>query len=169
MIGVGNYAVFELNHLIVTSNTPSLFMGFVVNFIIGCYVSSAFYLLFKKLGDDHIIIKCTIGSLILWFIFEVAFTCMIEDKYIPLRPVIDHYVHLIGTMSFGATVGWLLGYCYSKESGKTKSLPDHRNEPHAIFFHHSSANPSHIAFGIMPPEMPSSCMIHFASSRNSMQ
>lgn len=83
-------------------------MGFIINFIIGSYVAAAFFLIFDKLGTEHLIIKCTMGSLILWFIFELIFTVAIEDKYIPIRPVADHLVHIIGTASFGLTLGLLL-------------------------------------------------------------
>jgi hypothetical protein len=108
LLGIGNYAVYELNSLIVTSDKPSFFMGFVLNFIVGCYVSAIFFLLFKKLGDDHLVIKCAIGSLIIWLLFEVSFTFMIEGQYIPLRPVLDHYVHVLGTLFFGVADGLLL-------------------------------------------------------------
>jgi hypothetical protein len=105
LLHIGNFAVYELNSLILTNNRPSIFIGFLVNFIIGGHVGVLFYLLFKKLGSAHIVIKSTLCSMLLWLAFETAFTALIEDKYIPIRPIADHYVHAIGTAVFGLTLG----------------------------------------------------------------
>lgn len=108
LLGMGQYAVFELNSLLLTNDKPSMLMGFIINFVIGCYIASAFYLFFEKFGSQHVVMKSTVGSLMIWFIFELAFTALIEDKYIPIRPVADHYVHIIGTALFGVTMGCFL-------------------------------------------------------------
>lgn len=104
-LGAGQYAVFELNSLLLTNNQPSMLIGFIINFIIGGHLAAAFYLLFKWLGDEHIVVKCILGSMMLWFVFELGFTSLIEDKYIPIRPIADHIVHITGTAAFGLTVG----------------------------------------------------------------
>lgn len=114
--GLGEYRVFELNSLVVTINRPSFWMGLLVNFIIGVQVGVAFYLVFKWLGAEHVVIKCTVGSMILWFAFELVFTTGIEGKDIPLRAVSDYYVHAIGTAAYGATVGALMKACLFRHS-----------------------------------------------------
>jgi hypothetical protein len=105
MLNIGTYAVYELNSLILTNNRPSMLIGFLVNFIIGGHVAVLFYLIFKKLGTAHIVIKSTFCGMLLWLAFETAFTALIEDKYIPMRPITDHYVHALGTAAFGLTLG----------------------------------------------------------------
>lgn len=110
-LAIGQYAVFELNSLLVTNDRPSMLMGFIINFVLGSYVGMLFYLVSKKLGTEHLIIKAALCSSLVWFIFELGFTALIEDQYIPMRPVIDHYVHIIGTVTFGITTGVLLKLC----------------------------------------------------------
>jgi hypothetical protein len=112
---VGTYAVFALNSLLITNNQPSMLLGFILNFIIGSYVAIGAYLFFTRFGSEHLVIKCTLGSLMIWFIFELTFTALIEDKYMPIRPVIDHIQHILGTASFGITLGLLLRACVFKE------------------------------------------------------
>lgn len=123
MFHFGTYAVFELNSLILTNNRPSMFMGFLINFIIGGHVAVLLYLSFKKLGSDHLVIKCTFCSMLLWLAFETAFTALIEDKYIPMRPVIDHYAHALGTAAFGLSVGvFLRVFLFKKKALENKSI-----------------------------------------------
>lgn len=108
LLNIGKYAVFELNSLIVTTDTPSLLMGFICNFIVGSFVGAVYYLVFKKLGTQHLVIKCVMGSLIIWLVFEVVFSFMIEGIHIPMRPISDHLVHITGTASFGLALGIFL-------------------------------------------------------------
>lgn len=105
LTGVGQYSVFELNSLVVTNDRPSMLMGFILNFIVGSQAGVLFYLLFKRLGNRHLVLKCILGSLPLWLIFELVFTALIEGKSIPERSLADHYVHITGTAVFGLTVG----------------------------------------------------------------
>jgi hypothetical protein len=108
LLNIGKYAVYELNSLIVTSDTPSMLMGFIINFIIGSYIGAMFYLVLYKLGAQHLVLKCIMGSLLVWFVFEFAFTFMIEGIYIDIRPISDHLVHIAGTAAFGLTLGIFL-------------------------------------------------------------
>lgn len=119
-LGVGQYPVFELNSLLLTNNRPSMGMGFVLNAVIGLQVGVLFYLAFMKLGSEHIVIKCTCGSLILWFLFEALFTFVIEGKEIPERSISDHYVHFIGTAAYGLTVGVFLRLLLFRHSNEEK-------------------------------------------------
>jgi hypothetical protein len=124
--GIGQYAVFELNSLVVTINRPSMVIGFIINFIIGSYVSALLYLVFTKLGHDHLIIKAAMGCLLLWFVFETGFSMFIENHVIPIRPIADLFVHLAGTAAYGLSVGVFLKiFIFRKETENTKETPQH--------------------------------------------
>lgn len=116
--GVGQYAVYELNSLLLTSDRPNFWIGLAINFIVGFYVGLIFYLAFRKIGDEHLVLKTTMGSFAMWLAFEAGFTVCIEETYIPMRSIADHFVHLAGTAAFGSVMGALLKVCLFKNKEK---------------------------------------------------
>jgi hypothetical protein len=115
-LGIGEYALYELNSLIVSLGRPDIIMGFILNLVVGSVVGTVFYLLFKKYGSAHIVIKTVVGSLLLWLLYELEFTAFVETKSIPLRSSADYYVHLLGTAVYGLVVGIALKwFLFTKE------------------------------------------------------
>ncbi|HWP96906.1 MAG TPA: hypothetical protein VN426_08635 [Syntrophomonadaceae bacterium] len=105
--GIGKYSVYQLDSLIVTMNRPNIFMGLILNLIIGGFIATVFYYLLEKIGQDYLVLKCAGISIVAWGVAETIFTATIEGKYIDIRPISDYYVHIIGAFVFGITLGLL--------------------------------------------------------------
>ncbi|OPX87481.1 MAG: hypothetical protein A4E53_02469 [Pelotomaculum sp. PtaB.Bin104] len=106
-IGMGKYSFYELDSLIVSSNRPSEFLGFIVSSIVGGALAVILYYATKKIGKDYLVLKGIAISLLFGLILEVLFMATIEGKSIPLRPMSDYYTHAFGAVIFGITLGIL--------------------------------------------------------------
>lgn len=107
-LGVGQYDVYQLNSLVATIDEPSIILGMIINFIVGGFVAILLYFLLEKIGGEFILIINIGASLIVWFVFESAFTVFFEGLLDVNRSISDHYVHLVGTTIYGITQGLLL-------------------------------------------------------------
>jgi hypothetical protein len=106
-LGFGKYSLYQLDSLLITFNRPSIAIGFIVNFTAGGAIAILFYYAISKLGRDFLVFKAVAVGLLSWGIFELILTATIEGRYIAIRPMSDYYVHLIGTIVFGITLGLL--------------------------------------------------------------
>jgi undecaprenyl pyrophosphate phosphatase UppP len=106
-LGVGKYDVYQLNSLVATIDEPSIIMGMIINFIVGGFVAILLYLLLEKIAGKFILIINIGASLLVWFVFESAFTAFFEGLLDVYRPISDHYVHLVATTIYGITQGLL--------------------------------------------------------------
>jgi hypothetical protein len=105
---IGKYSVYQLSSLIVTLRTPEIFLGMVICSIVGGSIAILFYYLLKKIGSDYLIIKSLLISLLSWILIEAIYTALIEGpRLIPLRPINDYYLQMLGTGVFGITLGIL--------------------------------------------------------------
>lgn len=107
MLGIGKYDVYQLNSLVTTINEPSILLGMIINFVIGGFVAALLYTLLEMINRQFIIIINIATSLLVWFVFESAFTVFFEGILSVSRPESDHYVHLIATTVYGITQGVL--------------------------------------------------------------
>lgn len=105
--GIGKYSIYELDSLLITFNRPSILIGLFVNFIAGGTVAVLFYYAISKLGQDYLVIKGAAVGLLAWGIFEIILTATVEGRYFDIRPMDDYYLHLAGTLTFGASLGLL--------------------------------------------------------------
>ncbi|MDR3563257.1 MAG: hypothetical protein P4N59_17745 [Negativicutes bacterium] len=105
--GIGKYSIYELDSLLITFNRPSIIMGFVVNIIAGGAIAILFYYGLSKLGQDYLVFKGAAFGLLGWGIFELILTATVEGHFFAIRPMSDYYVHLVGTIVFGITLGLL--------------------------------------------------------------
>lgn len=103
----GKYSLYELDSLMVTANRPVTIIGLVVGCVIGGTVAVLFYFALKTLGTDYLIFKAIAGGLLTWAVLEAVFIIAIEGKFIPARSVNDYYVHIIGAIIYGFTLGLL--------------------------------------------------------------
>lgn len=110
LMGYGKYDIYVLNgfSITITGNRPSLLMGLIINFITGAILGILIYLALKKWGDRYTVIICCSVSAVMWLLWENVFTAYIENKTVPLRPVSDYYVHLIGSLAYGLTLGLMM-------------------------------------------------------------
>jgi len=106
-LGVGKYSIYQLDSLLITFNRPSIIVGFIVNFIAGGFIGILFYYAISKLGQDYLVFKGAGVGLLSWGIFELILTATIEGNFIDIRPMSDYYIHLVGTIVFGITLGAL--------------------------------------------------------------
>ena len=104
-LGIGQYSIYLLDSLILTMNRPNFFLGLYINFIIGGLVGLMFYYLIKYIGQANLIVKSTFVGMLASVIAEVIFSSVIEGTYIPLRPIGDYYLHIVGSAGFGLTMG----------------------------------------------------------------
>lgn len=106
-LGFGKFSIYQLASLLITFNRPTLLMGFIVDALIGSFVSFIFCYLLEKLGSDFLVTKVTFGSIFAWLVCELAFTFFIEGKFFDIRPINDYYNHIFGAIIFGITLGML--------------------------------------------------------------
>lgn len=107
LFGIGKYSLYQLDSLLITFNRPSTIMGLIVNFIVGGFVGVVFYYSLEKIGTDYLIIKSASVGALSWLFFELMFTVTVEGEYIDIRPMSDYYVHILGSLAFGITLGLL--------------------------------------------------------------
>ena len=75
-----------------------------------------FHYALKKIGWDYSVIKTSALVLLSWAFFELIFTVTVEGTYIDIRSISDYYIHLLGSLTFGITLGLL----FKKYLSKTK-------------------------------------------------
>ncbi|CQR73764.1 hypothetical protein SOV_32480 [Sporomusa ovata DSM 2662] len=107
MLGFGEYSIYQLISLVITFNRPTLIIGFIVDCIAGGFIGIILYYALIILERDYLVVKGVATSLFFWFGAEMIFTSTIEGRFIPLRPISDYYVHLIGATAYGVTMGLL--------------------------------------------------------------
>lgn len=106
-LGIGKYSIYELDSLLITFNRPSIILGFIVNVIAGGTIAIVFYYALSKLGQDYLVIKGAAVGLLGWGVFEFMLTLTVEGRFFEIRPMSDYYIHLVGTIVFGITLGLL--------------------------------------------------------------
>lgn len=106
-LGIGKYSIYQLDSLLITFNRPTTIMGLIINIIVGGFAGMVFYYALKKIGWDYLVIKSSAIGLMSWAFFELIFTVTVEGTYIDIRPISDYYVHLLGSLTFGITLGLL--------------------------------------------------------------
>jgi hypothetical protein len=114
MMEIGLYDDYQLNSLVTLIDKPSVPMGAIINFIIGGFVAFALYALIWKTGKELTVLKSIALSLLIWFVFESVFTAFYEGLLGVYRTESDHYVHLIGTTTYGFTQGLLFRWIMHK-------------------------------------------------------
>ena len=109
LIGLGydKYSTCTLSSLLVTGDKPSLIMGIIVNSVIAGSVGMILYQTIKKIGSQHLAIKCVGVTLLIWLSLELLFTIFIERKLIAPRGMGGYYSHFFGAITFGITEGIL--------------------------------------------------------------
>lgn len=115
--GIGKYSIYELASLTVTFNRPEVFIGLIVDALIGSLVAVLLYFLIEKIGSSNLVIITIIGSLFAWLACEFLFTATIEGRYFDLRPISDYYTNIISSVVFGLTLGILFKRSLFKKSG----------------------------------------------------
>jgi len=114
-IGIGKYSVYQLDSLIVTFYRPTEIIGLIVNFIFGGFIAILFYYAVQKLGQDYLVLKGLVTGLLSWSVTEILITMTVEGKYFDIRPINDYYVHILGAIVFGITLGLLFNkYLFTK-------------------------------------------------------
>lgn len=106
-LGFGKFSIYQLASLLITFNRPTILIGFIVDALVGSFVSLIFYYFFEKLGSAFLIIKVAFASLFAWFVCELIFTFFIEGKFFDIRPINDYYSHIICAIIFGLSLGIL--------------------------------------------------------------
>ena len=114
-IGIGTYSIYQLESLLITLNRPNAFLGFYLDCIIGGVVGIIFYYSIKFLGEDYLVYKSIFVGLLASALSELLISIFIEDKYIPIRPIEDYFLHIFCAMIFGLTLGILFNnYLFKK-------------------------------------------------------
>jgi len=118
--GIGKYSLYHLTSLMVTLNRPRIILGLLMSFLVASTISVFFYYSTKILGTDYLISKSILISLIAWGIIETLFVAIIEGpQLINPRPINDYYLHMIGNIIFGLTMGILFKKYLFKNPIKT--------------------------------------------------
>ncbi|MEN6324671.1 MAG: hypothetical protein ABFD18_00455 [Syntrophomonas sp.] len=113
--GIGKYSIYQLDSLFVTFDRPTVIMGIIVNVILGGLIATLFYYALPKLGQDYLVLKGLVVGVLSWAVTELLFTMNVEGKYIEIRPINDYYVHILGAIIFGITLGLLFKkYLFAK-------------------------------------------------------
>lgn len=115
--GFGKYSVYKLVSfdVTITGKRPSELMGLIIYFITGSILGVLIYLILKRWGHRYAILICVLATTLMWFTYENIMTSTIEGKTVPLRPVSDYYVHLIGSICYGVTMGLMMkGFIFKK-------------------------------------------------------
>lgn len=116
-LGIGKYSIYQLDSLLITFNRPTEIIGLMVNFIVGSLIGVFFYYALEKLGQDYLVLKGIVISSIFWMLTEFMFTLTVEGKYIDIRPINDYYIHILGAIVFGISLGFLFErYLINKSS-----------------------------------------------------
>jgi membrane-bound ClpP family serine protease len=119
LFGINKYSDYQLSSILVTINRPSIIMGFIVEATVGAIVSILLFYMLNKLGQEHTVIKCLLGGIVLWLLEELVLTAFIEGRTIPIGSMGGYYMHLIGAITFGLTDGILLRrYLFRKFSSQ---------------------------------------------------
>ena len=112
--GIGQYSIYLLDSLVLTLNRPNFFLGLYVNFVIGGLVGLIFYYVIKSIGQANLIVKAAFVGMLSSAIAEILFSASIEGRFIPIRPISDYYLHIVGALLFGITMGIAFKYCIFK-------------------------------------------------------
>jgi hypothetical protein len=105
--GIGKYSIYQLDSLLITFNRPTTLMGLILDFIMGGFTGMVFYYALQKIGLDYLVIKSASIGVLSWAFYELLFTATVEGVYFPIRPISDYYLHLLGSLIFGITMGLL--------------------------------------------------------------
>lgn len=115
-LGFGIYDTFQIDSIIVTITRPSLLHGFIVNLYAGGLTGVLLYIFLEKYGSLCIIFKAVGLSALAWFLVECFATAYFEGKTLPLRPLEDYIVHVIGAIANGFALGLLFRwFLYRKQ------------------------------------------------------
>lgn len=106
-LGIGKYTIYQLDSFVFTLNRPVIIIGLIVCLLVGGFSAALLYSAFKKLGPDHIVIKSAMFGLLLCMLQQILFSITVEGKHIPIRPISDYYLHMLGAVTFGITEGLL--------------------------------------------------------------
>lgn len=82
-------------------------MDMFVSPVIGGLVAILLYETFRKLGSEHLVIKCVGVSIFLWIALELVFSVFYDGKLIPQAKISADYSHLISAIIYGITEGLL--------------------------------------------------------------
>ena len=125
-LGFAKYSEFGMSSLLITLNRPSIILGFFVTSVVGGLISIILYQAFRKLGSQHLIIKCVGVSIFMWVALEFTFKIYFEGKVIPVRTMSSYYSHLAGAFIFGITQGILFRkYLFYKHIKNEPIEPKH--------------------------------------------
>lgn len=108
-LGYAKYSIYHLASMLVTQKTPSFIMGIFVCPIIAGFISIILYQAFRKLGAQHLIIKCIGVSLLMFIALEFVFSVFYDGKLIPSGRISADYSHLFSAIIYGITEGLLFG------------------------------------------------------------
>ncbi|MCB2292169.1 hypothetical protein LGK95_01285 [Clostridium algoriphilum] len=106
-LGYNKYSTCTLSSLLITGDKPSLIMGIIVNSVIAGFIAIILYQTIRKIGSQHLVIKCVGGTLLIWLTLELLFSIFIERKLIAPRGMSGYYSHFLGAITFGITEGML--------------------------------------------------------------
>lgn len=108
-LGYARYSIYHLSSMLVTQKTPSFTMGIVVSPVVGGFIAIILYQAFRKLGAQHLIIKCIGVALLMFIALEFIFSVFYDGKLIPSGRMSADYSHLISAIIYGITEGLLFG------------------------------------------------------------
>lgn len=107
--GYSKRTICTLSSLLVTGNRESFTMGLIINSVISAFIAMILYHTFRKLGSQHLVIKCVGATLLAWLGLELVFMIFIERNLIPVRAMSGYYSHFFSAIIFGITEGILFG------------------------------------------------------------
>jgi hypothetical protein len=105
--GLGNQDVYSMDSLLVTQDTPSPFIGLIVNLVVGGSSAVVLCFLLDRLGSQCVLIKGIMMSLFIWFVFNLYSGAFIEGRFVEVRADAAHYNQVLGVLADGAAVGAL--------------------------------------------------------------
>jgi hypothetical protein len=98
-LGVGKYSVYQENSLIVTYNTRSMMIGFILNVLIGSIIGATVYLTTKKWGHRHIIMVSLFFTMIAWLGLEIITNAIVDKNIITSRLMSGYYNSIINAIA----------------------------------------------------------------------
>lgn len=97
-LGFGKYSVYQENSLVVTYNTPSIMIGFIINILIGSIIGATVYLTTKKWGHRHIIMVSLFFTMVAWLSLEIIINAIVDKNIITSRLMSGYYNSIINAV-----------------------------------------------------------------------
>lgn len=117
-LGFGTLDIYRLDSLVITTNRPTLFFGFLANCVVGGVAGILLLYSMEKYKPGCVLARSIMLSFLFWFVFKLYDVAFIIGKTVEIKPIATYYSHVICVLVNGLTLGLLFMWMMRKKEVK---------------------------------------------------